>query len=586
MASFEPVSPSTSPSDWRWLAMESDAIKLLRKIWECHPAQNPIISITGEYAFFNHVRSAQYPKTLEVCVYEPTHDRVTARSSLDQCLKALKKHNAVGDDGRRIVEYYEKEGFQHCTVQLVLSLASDLPSTPSIGCSAFLDRNPDLPYVMEEDLLVYIMKKVAGRQLEDRDLCKQEAGQAYQLAEAIKTKNRRGVETNPPIYLNLEQYQVFDSAVGTFAKYAIKDEPWWRRAIGAKVALVAGADTVNGHAMVEHLIRTPESDWGKIIITARQPLRAYWPDPRIEFVTLDLRQSPDDLASLMPDSCYKISHAYYASRHEEDPDMFGNFLGAINLKAKDTLQRVSLQTAGKPMLGRLQHSGYQRIQENRLAAIQSGRPWSTNIIHPSCVVGFCPEAPASSPALTLALYYIICKAINETPHIPDSRYAYYTLQENSYAPSLAAMTIWASTTHAAANKTIQHANGDQFYWRYLFPRVGEHYDLTVPETSASTATDSIAARPCAQFRMSDWAVGKKVVWANICARCGGSLEAFDWADWSLFDWGDAEEAPTWNSRVAAMRLGWDRRVDSPQAWVKTIISFENAGILPRPSDLP
>jgi len=43
----------------------------------------------------------------------------------------------------------------------------------------------------------------------------------------------------------------------------------------SKVAFVTGCNGISGNAIVEHLIRTPKTEWSKIIITSRRPLAAY-----------------------------------------------------------------------------------------------------------------------------------------------------------------------------------------------------------------------------------------------------------------------------------------------------------------------
>lgn len=94
----------------------------------------------------------------------------------------------------------------------------------------------------------------------------------------------------------------------------------------------------------------------KIIITSRSPLKGYWQDPRVEFIALDFLEPVETIVSKMAPYCHDVTHAYYASYvHTDDfarlkvlnVPLFENFLTAIDQVARNTLQRVCLQTGGK-----------------------------------------------------------------------------------------------------------------------------------------------------------------------------------------------------------------------------------------------
>lgn len=84
-----------------------------------------------------------------------------------------------------------------------------------------------------------------------------------------------------------------------------------------------------------------------------------------------------------------------------------------------------------------------------------------------------------SEALTLALYFLICRETGEFPRFPGNQFFYTCPDDNSYAPSLADLSVWATTTPAAANEAFNHVNGDTFVWRYFFPKIGSYFGLEV-----------------------------------------------------------------------------------------------------------
>lgn len=56
----------------------------------------------------------------------------------------------------------------------------------------------------------------------------------------------------------------------------------------SKVALITGANGITGSAILEHLAKhTTASEWSRIIITSRSPLKTTVSDPRVEFIALD-----------------------------------------------------------------------------------------------------------------------------------------------------------------------------------------------------------------------------------------------------------------------------------------------------------
>jgi len=123
-----------------------------------------------------------------------------------------------------------------------------------------------------------------------------------------------------------------------------------------RVALVTGANGISGNAIVEHLIRQPKSEWARIVITSRKPLKNYWQDDRVEYFALDLLKSHEEIVAAMAQSCSDVTHAFFTSYvHTDDfkqlvaynVPLWENFLTALETVAGTALQRVCLQTGGK-----------------------------------------------------------------------------------------------------------------------------------------------------------------------------------------------------------------------------------------------
>jgi hypothetical protein len=84
-----------------------------------------------------------------------------------------------------------------------------------------------------------------------------------------------------------------------------------------------------------------------------------------------------------------------------------------------------------------------------------------------------------SEAITLALYMLVCKEMGEIPKFPGNKFFYNCIDDQSYATSLADMSIWATTCEHTKNEAFNHTNGDTFMWRYFFPKIGQYFGIEV-----------------------------------------------------------------------------------------------------------
>ncbi|KAH7412953.1 nucleoside-diphosphate-sugar epimerase GsfE [Cadophora sp. MPI-SDFR-AT-0126] len=372
-----------------------------------------------------------------------------------------------------------------------------------------------------------------------------------------------------------------------------------------KVAFVAGCTGVSGNAIAEYLIRLPTEEWSRIIVSSRSPLKNYWQDPRVEFLQLDFLDPVATLMQKMQQVCKDVTHAYFAAYvhadgWEKPRDLnvllFENFLTAIDTIAGESLQRVCLQTGGKhygahlgptetPLyeeLGRFDDQGtnFYYMQEDFLFKLHATRKWSWNVIQPNGIIGFTPGKNGMSEAITLALYMIVSKELGEIPKFPGNKYFYNSVDDQSYAKSIADMSIWATTHEHTKNESFIHTNGDMIVWRYFFPKIGKYFGLDIPDQTEWEVLGE-DQKYAHSFRMEDWAKDKEVVWKNMCEKYGGNPEAFNWGTWQFFDWCLGKGWPTVSSVSKARKFGWKRYDDTYQTWVETFRTFENAGVLPR-----
>ncbi|POS76164.1 hypothetical protein DHEL01_v205434 [Diaporthe helianthi] len=330
----------------------------------------------------------------------------------------------------------------------------------------------------------------------------------------------------------------------------------------SKIAFVTGANGITGNAIIEHLIRQPASEWSKIVITTRRvPKWPLWQDPRIRFIALDFLKPAEELVEQMKPLCDDVTHAFFASYvHETDfarlkdgnVPLFRNFLTAIDESSK-SLQRVVLHTGGKNYgmhLGPVEVPVHEEIpryedhgenfyyaQEDIMFELAAKRGWHWNVIRPKAIIGYTPAGNGMSVALTVAIYFLICRELGEVPMFPGNKFMYEIVDDASYAPSIADMSVWASTHEHTKNEAFNHNNGDCIVWKQLWTKLGAHFGIEVPEVPDSAWTaNGDTNKAERQIQLVEWAKDKKPAWERVVAKNGGNREAFDWATWDLLDW--------------------------------------------------
>ncbi|KAJ0421362.1 hypothetical protein BJY00DRAFT_323348 [Aspergillus carlsbadensis] len=371
-----------------------------------------------------------------------------------------------------------------------------------------------------------------------------------------------------------------------------------------KVAFVTGANGISGFAIIEHLVRQPKEEWSSIIVTSRRPLPTGWVDPRVEFVAIDFLEPADTIIPKLKDICADVTHTFFTSYvhtddfkalREKNVPLFRNFLDAVDV-ACPKLQRVCLQTGGKyygvhlgpvrvPLeewFPRYDDKGlnFYYDQEDYLREVQKRRnAWSWNVIRPNAINGFAPHANGMSELLTIALYMLICRELQQPAYFPGTEYFWTSIDDNSYAPSLADLTIWACTTPHAANEAFNHANGDIFVWKHMWQDFATYLGVEAPEPVFSKASGR-AETLANEIDMVQWAADKRGVWEAVVAKYGGRKEAFEWGTWGFFNWATGKSWCTVSSVHKARSMGWRRTDRTFDTWVETYRSFENAGVLP------
>ncbi|KAI2695454.1 hypothetical protein CBS147332_9383 [Penicillium roqueforti] len=371
----------------------------------------------------------------------------------------------------------------------------------------------------------------------------------------------------------------------------------------SKVALVTGANGISGFSVIEHLVRQSKQEWSKIVVTSRRPLPNAWIDPRVEFLAIDFLDPVEDIIAKMKDICANVTHAFFTSYvhsddfkllREKNVPLFRNFLDAT-ISSCNKLQNVSLQTGGKyygvhlgPVKVPLEESfpryddqGYNFYynQEDYLKELQArDRTWSYSIIRPNAINGYAPNANGMSEVLTIIIYMLICRELGQPANFPGNEYFWNSIDDNSYAPSVADLTVFAASHENCKNEAFNHVNGDIFVWKYIWQDFAAYFGIEVPEPNFVKArrADTLSN----EIDMVEWAKDKRGVWETVVRKYGGKVETFDCGTWGFFNWASGKSWLTISSINKARQFGWQRNDRTFDTWIETYRSFENAGALP------
>ncbi|EMC95142.1 hypothetical protein BAUCODRAFT_527477 [Baudoinia panamericana UAMH 10762] len=378
-----------------------------------------------------------------------------------------------------------------------------------------------------------------------------------------------------------------------------------------KIAFVTGANGISGNAIIEHLIRQPRSEWAKIIITSRSPLKNYWQDPRVEFVAIDFLKPHAEIVAAMAPSCFDVTHAFFTSYvHTDDftqlptynVPLWENFLVALETVSGASLQRVCLQTGGKHYGAHLGPSpcpyredmpryddkgeNFYYKQEDFMFARQKnaaarGHQWHYSIIRPNGIIGFTPAKNGMSEAITMALYFLINRELGTNAPFPGNQFFYNCVDDCSSATGLADISVWAMSNEHTKDEAFNSVNGDTYVWRYFWPRIADYFGAKAIEPEDLKLSDESrgsSLKHC--FKMGQWADDKREVWDRIVSKYGGDKAAFDAGTWGFFDWATGKNWPTVSSMSKARAYGYTRADDTYEVFIETFRTFENAGILP------
>ncbi|WNG18481.1 SDR family oxidoreductase [Cystobacter fuscus] len=260
-----------------------------------------------------------------------------------------------------------------------------------------------------------------------------------------------------------------------------------------RVALVVGASGIVGNNLARRLA---SGGWTVYGLARRPPMDL----PGVHPVAADLLR-PDMLRSAL--SGVKPTHVFFCTwlRQATEAEncavngaMVRNLLEVLS--GEESLQHVALVTGLKHYLGpfeaygkgvlpdtpfreeqpRLPLENFYYVQEDEVLAAARRQGFSWSVHRPHTIIGFA-VGNAMNMGVTLAVYATICRETGRPFLFPGSPTQWNGLTDVTDARLLARHLEWVATAEGGRNEAFNVVNGDVFRWRWLWPKLAEHFGV-------------------------------------------------------------------------------------------------------------
>jgi nucleoside-diphosphate-sugar epimerase len=344
-----------------------------------------------------------------------------------------------------------------------------------------------------------------------------------------------------------------------------------------RVALVAGAGGIIGHAVVQELKR---QGW-TVRALARRSVEG------VESITTDLTDASATAAALS--RAADTTHLFYAALNpdpelsieaERNGRMLGNLLDGLEA-AGAPLQRVVIYQGFKIYgihLGAKVRTPAREsdpphmppniylAQEAQLKARAETSRWDYVALRPDVVVGDVHGNPMNI-ALVIGAFAALSRALGVPLRFPGTDKAYGQLVQFTDAGLLARASAWAATSDRAGGEAFNVTNGDTFRWERMWEDVARHLGL---ETAAPVP-----------LTLSRHMADKGPLWRTIAAAHGlAEADLAKLVGWGFGDFIFHTETDVISDVNKIHRFGFTERMDSTASLIAALESLKQKRILP------
>jgi nucleoside-diphosphate-sugar epimerase len=345
-----------------------------------------------------------------------------------------------------------------------------------------------------------------------------------------------------------------------------------------KVALVAGAGGIIGHALVGELTR---GGWTVRGLARRR-------SPGVRSIEADLTD-PAATAAALARAAADTTHLFYAAL-SPDPDLAveaernAAMLAAVldGLKAADApLSRVVIYQGFKIYgihLGAKARTPAREsdpphmppniyiAQEQQLRERAETAKWDYVALRPDVIVGDIWGNPMNI-ALVVGVFAALSKELGLPLRFPGTDKAYRQLVQVTDADLLARASAFAATDPACAGQAFNVTNGDIFRWERMWQDVAGHLGMPLAEP--------------VPLRLATHMADKEALWRKIAARHGlvePSLAKL--VGWGFGDFIFHTETDVISDTNKLHEYGFAERLNSTKSLLAALDSLRRQRVLP------
>lgn len=348
----------------------------------------------------------------------------------------------------------------------------------------------------------------------------------------------------------------------------------------SNTALVIGATGVSGRALIEHLERL--DGWDVIGVSRNAP---YF-DTAARFVPVDLddpRSCEEGLGALG-----EVTHVFYTAYRDNpviaetrapNAAMFRNAMSVVTRAARDLRHVCLLQgtkyygqylgpfkTPAKESDARHPTPHFYYDQQDCLAELQEGRPWTWSCARPHVICGYALGNPLNLIS-TICVYAAIRRELGLPLTFPGKPGAFTSIYQATDSGLLARAMLWMATTPACANEAFNVTNGDFFRYENLWPAFARHFDMA----PGGVETEDVTAF------MAD----KEPVWAEIVRRNGLRENPMSrLANWAFANYAFSNDWDVMSDTTKCRKFGFMEFIDSEEMFLGHFQALRDMKIVP------
>lgn len=351
-------------------------------------------------------------------------------------------------------------------------------------------------------------------------------------------------------------------------------------------ALVAGGLGIVGRALVQHLETL--DDWDIVALSRRAPDF----DTRATFIPVDLTDRAaceaalGDLGDITHIFFAAVGSLFFTDGAPQPPapetatnlDMVRNLVEVVEPQSSG-IEHIQLihgtkwygnnfgpfKTPAEETDPRVMPPLFYYAQHDWLQSYQQDKAWSYSNLIPHAIYGFAVKSPYNH-LMALALYACISRELGLPLRWAGRPGAFTALYQWTEAAHLAKGMVWAATTEACANETLNFTNGDYDRWCNIWPVIAEFFDMD--------------AGPVQTISLAQMMVDKGPVWEDIRQRHGLRYGMDDLVDWRFPDWAYGAEFDQMSSMTKARKRGWKEVNPSGEMIVRLLGDLRRDKIIP------